>query len=166
MNTVLEYNDLDNICLEFLDKAKLIDWYFYNYLLLLYNTGLRPVEALDKTRAISHNNDNIIFQPSKNNNQRTILITDIPEPFFYYYFSDGLAYNSYKYRNYLRLYKNISSNYNLYVKDKRLELYLFRYNFIYNYHQANSLINDLKLTMGWTTETMANKYINEPIYLM
>lgn len=146
-----------------IQKLSLRSPYFADYIRLLSATGLRPVEALDLNCIVAINHDHIVFKPHKNNNTRVIPILDIPETFLNYYLNLSVAIQQYHYRRYLREYKHLKNYGMLFVSNKPLELYFFRYHFIKKLSMEGKTVPEITAIIGWTNEAMCERYINRII---
>lgn len=157
--------ELQDLALLLLNRSYSFSNDFHNYILLLYNTGMRPMEPFQKNRFISHNIDNLVFQPSKRNNIRLLPIETIPDPFINFWFNDSVYYRSVYYRRYLRLFNKLKTYNNIKVGTKKLQLYVFRYAYV---RRRMEILNDselLKTDMGWVGEHLVDRYLYRPIII-
>lgn len=155
---ILEYSELEDKISLFIEKSILISNEYYNYLLLLKNTGLRPAEALNYNNVISHNQNEIIFQPNKKNLPRRLNIDQIPTLFLFYYLNHTVTYKPEKYRHYLRLFDERIIDKKYMCSGKRCSLYLFRYYYVRNLFANGMDYNDIKIHMGWNHDSLPIKY--------
>ena len=162
---ILSDTDLQILASLLLTRSQNMSDDFHNYIKLLYNTGMRPMEPFQKYRFISHNIDNLVFQPSKRNLVRLLPIETIPDPFINFWFNDSVYYRSVYYRRYLRLFDKLKTYNNITVGTKKLQLYIFRYAYV---RRRMDILNDselLKTEMGWIGEHLVDRYLYRPIII-
>ena len=156
---ILQYDDLENIINTYIDRSSKYGTNFMSYLLLLKNTGMRPVEALESFRIFTHDINYLYFQPSKNNNLRKLDISTIPDTFINYYLNQSVTYKSYYYRRYLRLFKQHISKRQYICDNRNVDLYLFRYYYVRKLYVDGMNFPEIKLHMGWKNENIPMRYV-------
>ena len=162
-NNILLFEDLEHLILQILERSARYDIGFKSYIDILYNTGMRPVEALQKERFLLSSQDRFIFQPAKNNNVRTLNISAIPTPLLNYYFSNSIILQPYYYKRFQRIFNTISNTRNYYVDGRSLGLYIFRYYYVRKLYVDGMSYEDITLHMGWKNQFLAFKYVTRPI---
>lgn len=154
----LELDYVDK-CLKKISKRNLSkNVELWMYFKILYETGLRPVtlERPDKWRKI-----NQLFyevETAKTGATRMIAVDPIPHA-FRASIDDRVPYFYRKhYWEARRFYIENCPCANIWIGNKRVELYLFRYVYAQKLYQKTKDIKKVMARMGWRSEKTARKY--------
>lgn len=161
---VLDFEQLNGLCI---NSIELIPNFYPNLKLIcttLLNTGVRPEELLSFDRWSIKNNNTTILTTLKNNNPRTFDNSILGDDFI-----NTIQYNP----NHLNIGMIRQFNYqwskvvsvpNLYVKNKKIGLYIFRHHYIKELAYEGIPVNEIKLITGHKSTSVVEEYINSDIY--
>lgn len=126
----------------------------------MYYLGCRSVEALERNRWEFIEDNFVILQPSKKNNQRIFKIGSIPDSFLEYLKNEELEHN-------FVTYQKLNYNFNkyfiyshIYVGNKESRLHLFRHNYVKLLVDNGFSSEEIKDKLGEKNQSSADIYIN------
>lgn len=132
---------------------------------ILWLTGCRPSELLDKSRWAYGGGANVRLQPLKGNAQRVFPSGLIPDYFKDWIndlnnLFDGLTLRQLEYS-----FKFLYAYPVAFKGDKRSVLYLFRYRVAKSMYASGLSVATITSYFGWSSETIALGYINSQIFV-
>lgn len=156
---ILSYSDLNNSLYNILSPQPLYTPDIIDYFTNLYYTGVRPTEIhrLDLWTIIDSNTAQLI--PTKNNNPRTILRSQLTSRFWEVLESGSVDYYGYLYSKQLYFFEKWYQYQPCYVGAKSIDLYLFRHRYVKSLYLSGQTIPQITDHMGWINPLMAENYI-------
>ena len=126
----------------------------------MYYLGCRSVETIERSRWEFIEDNFLILQPGKKNNQRIFKIDNVPDSFLEYLKNESLDSN-------FVTYQKLNYNFNkyfiyshIYVGNKESRLHLFRHNFVKLLIDQGFSDEEIRDKLGEKTQSSANMYIN------
>lgn len=126
----------------------------------MYYLGCRSVEVIERKRWEFLEDNFLILQPGKKNNQRIFKINSVPDSFVEYLRSESLENN-------FVTYQKLNYNFNkyfiyshIYIGNKESKLHLFRHNYVKLLIDQGFTNEEIKDKMGEKNQFSADIYIN------
>lgn len=154
---------LNEICLQCIDRMHQVKFDYLYYFELLYQTGARAREPLMPELWSYENELTISLQPLKNNGLR-IFNTELLPPNFVDMVQEGSFLLTKGNYSMLRSYFLQAMPLNLYLDEERTLLHTFRYNRVRQMYESGQTIQDIKYAFGWHSYSMVEKYLWRPIH--
>lgn len=160
----LTNQQLDKVCKSVIER--LPQWYNYlsDYFNLLYNTGVRANEPLDRNIWEQISEDTVKLQPFKNNNTRLIPTSSLPLSFLQIINNPLVGNYTINYSKANYIVYNIIGHYGIIIKNKESLLHLFRHNFVKKLVESGKSNEQIKSELGERTMKAALDYIDSKIY--
>lgn len=137
--------------------------YFHLYE-ILWATGCRPGELLDKSRWSYSGGVNVRLQPLKGNSVRVFPASLIPDYFKDWVRGENNLFDGLTVRQLEYSFKFLYQYPVAFKGDKRSVLYLFRYRVAKAMHASGMSIAQVTEYFGWSSEAIALGYINSQIF--
>ena len=163
---ILTNAEIQDRCITIINS--LPSWYLSRlpYFQFLYATGCRPEEPLDISRFYKISPTIIEFVPLKNNNHRRLYISELPIQFTAALEDNRQFYDSYRRRQLNFIMNKLIGLNKVYVDNKEVGLYLFRYNYVKQLFESGFNYDDITIIMGWHSVDMAFKYVSKKLYVL
>jgi len=161
---IIDVPALNKICLDVV-VSKYPHWnvsnhYFYD----LYSTGCRPSELLQIHRW-SYKNGVYYLNTLKTEAQRMINPSQLTVDFKDCVISQTAPYSGLTYDQLILDFRKAVSRKEIFVGNRRAELYLFRYNRARQLYTDTQNMGIVMQFFGWYSSTIASNYVTTPITL-
>lgn len=163
---VLNDNEIESICLNTVNQVNIKFPIYRPHIHILYKTGCRVNEVFNNRIALDLNEENILITPQKKNNLRVIPITPDININLVKELINKQELTYLNKRNLQRVIEKVSLIYPLYVGRKQTSAHIFRHNYIRKLHSTGVTIEEINRILGYTTQTVANTYLQSTIYTL
>lgn len=133
---------------------------------LMYNTGCRPIEALEPIRWNYDGSNLITLQPAKGNNPRYFYLNQMPSNFLEDYSTLVAEARLPSYGKMQYYWSGMVAHWGWSKEQNKTLLYLFRHNYILNLQAEGWPLNQIQLAMGHLHIESTQNYINYPIHTL
>lgn len=154
---------LDADCLAILTRAAQYQQDLFAVLRVLYYTGCREQEALDRNRWVELPGSIYSLQPQKHNNVRLIPSSVLPKPFISWINAKGYPSSLSSANNLRRATRMFSAYPNATCGDKGISSHRWRHNRIKQLSISGKTVDEIKVIMGLTSSSIVSGYINSVI---
>lgn len=131
---------------------------------VLYASGCRREELLDRSRWSLLANNVISLLPMKGNNIRYFQVLDLPSTFVFYVANGGSYFSFLSSYKLVYYFKRFSPYPPLKVKGKVSVLHLFRHNYVRQKVVAGLSDSEIVTLMGWQNESVLQHYKESIVY--
>lgn len=158
---ILSNLEIDNLCCMLLANTGSCSYFYYHFFELLYSTGLR-YNDVSLCFNSSYNDTSFILKPSKHNNPRSILFSDVSSSFCNFVRGiDNLLYRI-PYASLIREFKRCLPVPSVFINDKSILLHLFRHNYMKKlFLSGNSLSTIAQITGEKHVVSVSNYVFSE-----
>lgn len=163
MSYVLTLEDLDLDCIEILNKAASYRPALVDLLRVMYNTGCREGEVLDRERWSILDPSTYSLLPQKGNAPRAIAVDLLPKGFQEWLASKGFPYALSSSTNLRRVVENYTAYPNAMVGDKAIATHRFRHRYIKSLSADGMSDTAIKVVMGLSSVKVVAGYVGSQI---
>ena len=161
---VLSTEELNIFCQSYLRSFPFYGAYVTDYFSTLYYSGMRSSEPLDNSLFSFEKEDYVILQPKKRNNLRQLPRNIFSDNVLKSWQYNGNWLNSSSLSKYSNIFNKYSIYGQLFVLNKDVSMYVFRYNYVKQLQQQGLTVLEIQHEMGWTNLSMVYEYLNAEIY--
>jgi hypothetical protein len=159
MSNIISPEDLDKMCIEAIDVASGLIPHAFDLYTLLYNFGLRYIEAYELNRWEFYEGKNYKVQTAKGGNPRLCDMASIPERYLALIDGETEFYNWCRYSTFTRSFHRTFINYPISHDGKNVTTHIFRYNRIKQLYVQQWDIRQISEWIGEIDERNTQGYI-------
>lgn len=137
---------------------------FTPHLEIMYRTGCRASESINRHLWEYSSKDIMILHPLKGNLTRHFYIKDLPQSFLTYLFYENNIGYTVNYNKLSYLFSQLSLYRNIYIGNKASTLHLFRHNHVKLLLKEGYTEIEIKNTLGEKNLKSAMSYINSTFH--
>jgi len=163
---ILTNDELEEYCVSFIQAYPFYNVYMTDYFSLLYSTGCRSSEPLKHTNWGINNSGQITLKPFKGNNTRIFEVQEIPSNFVLALQSNKPYFDFYSVAKFRYVFNKFATIQQIFVENKPMELYIFRYNRVKQLRQQGYSKQDIQTYFGWTNSGIVDEYLNADLYTL
>ena len=164
MKKLITDSELDNVCIDIIDSIKVYDVLYSEVCVLLYVSGCRCNDVLERNRWKLLLDNRLELTPQKNNNKRYFNQEEVTEYWYSSFLLDVDCFFDIDYRKF-NYYLEMSLNkYYLMTFSKRISTHIFRHNFARKLKLQGLTDNQIKDRLGEKQLSSAQKYIYSQIF--
>lgn len=160
---ILTPDQLDADCLLVINRLRTYSLDLQMLIAVLYSTGCREGEVLDRSRWTSHGPDAFRLQPQKGNPTRDIPSAILPARFISYLTDPSWRAHVSSLMNLRRMVDKFSDYPLATCGDKQISTHRFRHNRIKQLRLSGATMAEIKLFMGLTSTSTVNGYVDSEI---
>lgn len=125
---------------------------------LLYKTGIRPVESLDRNRWNVLLNGNVQLITAKNSGIRIFDPSELPVPFYIDLLNDRWLFSDIRSSQSMYFFLKLWQYSKAKVGDKVVGLYAFRYRYVKYLVLEGYSPSEIQIKMGWSNVNLVHRY--------
>lgn len=164
MMITLNTNEIDNICIEIMERIISEYPYYTPHVKFLYNYGCRVGELFDYRITFNGITSQVIIKPQKNNNDRVLSMVNSEIPSIVEQINITQDNSYLNKRNFQRIIEKVHPIRQLMCGNKKIGAHLFRHNYIKKLVASGYQINTIDKMLGYTTQTVMDTYAISEIY--
>lgn len=161
---ILTYNQLKSALVVVVGGSPFYSQFLTDAFFVMYWTGCRPVELLDRKRWRFDVNDDLFLQPAKGNSERLIPNQLWPTSFDGWVRGEDSSFRFVTYYNCRNLFHHLFPLRQTFIGNKQADQYLFRHRYVKNLKLNGRTDQQIQQDMGWSSESLVTRYVNSVVY--
>jgi hypothetical protein len=160
---VLNYSELDTLCLNAINTPPNYPVYYRNPLRVLYDTGCRPMEIFTPSLWSGNDISGYTLNPLKGNAPRYFPPGFTILDFRRYISGSSSNFTKLTYGKSVGIFKQFAYPYPIFAKSKDCDLYSYRYRYVRKLQLDGLTLAQITDHMGWADEAIATGYLVTPL---
>jgi hypothetical protein len=161
---IITYPQLDSALQTVVGGSPHYSQFLTDAFFVLYHTGCRPVELLDRKRWYYRNGVQLVLQPAKGNLDRDIPDAGFPLSFVNWVKGSDTSFRLVTYYSCRGLFHHLFPLAQAYIGAKAADQYLFRHRYVRSLALSGLSDQEIKIAMGWNSDALVTRYSNSIIY--
>ena len=156
----IKIKSINNALLALLTKVEQDSPYLLSQFECMYYLGCRAMESIEKKRWTILDNQFVLLEASKRNNQRIFMLEDVPVSFLSYINNDYILESHVSYSKLNYVFNKCFIYSHVFIGEKQSKLRLFRHSFTKHLLDKGFTDEEIKIKLGEKSMTSAKAYIN------
>lgn len=162
---ILTYQEINQACLTVLNGSPHYSSFLKDAMTVLYYTGCRPYELMNRNLWNFRPDQTLWLQPLKGNNLRLVPHLLLPRDFMDWVGGADTSFRLYTYFSGQNFFKHTWREKPTYIGLKKVDQYIFRHRYVKYLKRRGLTDQEIKESMGWTNLSMVANYVNSVIYI-
>jgi len=161
---ILTYEELKSALIVVREGSPFYSQFLTDAFFVMYYSGCRPIELLDRSRWRFDANNVLFLQPAKGNSERIIPGQLWPTSFDGWVRGEDSSFRLVTYYSCRNLFNHLFPIKQTFIGNKAADQYLFRHRFVKDLKIQGRTDQQIMTDMGWSSPSLVNRYVNSVIY--
>ena len=156
---IISVNNINHSLLRFLTDVERNYPYYLPQFEIMHSLGVRSVESVEKNRWTFIDDNYLLLDPGKNNNQRLFNLSLVPDSFLSYLRHEHLRECDVNYQKLNYVFSKVFLYSQVYIGNKECKLHIFRHNYAKVLLEFGFSPEEIRDKLGEKNQSSADAYI-------